>query len=122
MGLDAIVDSKLMTTEEVARLGGALAEANSVNGEIWRQVGFEQLALEQLEDAASSFQKSIESATEEMVQARTNRTVEYAWVLTKLGRNDQAAALLANLDGGLLLGANPGRYQSLQSELNKSPQ
>jgi tetratricopeptide (TPR) repeat protein len=98
-----------------------LAEVNSVNGEIWRQVGFEQLAREELEQAAESFQKSIESATEEMEQARSNRTVEYAWVLTKLGRNDDAAALLTNLDGSKLLGENPARFQTLQNDLKKSP-
>lgn len=119
MGLDAIKEAGLMTAEELATHGPALAEINPVDGEIWRQVGFEQLALGKLEDAAGSFAKAVETTTEALDQARSNRKVEYAWVLNRLGRGAEARAALEGVDAALLLAKNPGLYRELTQALEE---
>lgn len=119
MGLDAIVEAGFMTADEIAVHGPSLAEINPVDGEIWRQVAFEQLAREQLEAAALSFGKAVELTPGKLVQARSNRKVEYAWILNRLGRTEEARAALKDVESELLLAKNPGRYRELEQALRQ---
>ena len=115
MGLDAIKDAKILTGKEIAEYGPKLAEINSISGEIWRQVAKEQLELNQLEAAATSMKASLDGAKKDMKQAKSNRTVEYANILAKLGQADKVKKLLKDVNDSLLLGDNVHRYASLEA-------
>ena len=115
-GLDAIKEAGLMSGQELAEHAAALAEMGSVDGEIWRQLGKEHLELEQLEQAAECFQKALAGSTEEMDQAKTNRKIEYAFVLDQLERGEECKKLLEDIDGSLLLGDNIKRYSKLSTK------
>jgi hypothetical protein len=119
MGLDALCESGLISTEEIASVGTTLAEINSVNGEIWRQVGHEQLKQKKFAEAAESFRKAIAGAKEEMKQARSNRMVEYAFALQQSGKLEESKTQLNEVDSSQLLGDNIQRFTVLKSELDK---
>jgi tetratricopeptide (TPR) repeat protein len=121
MGLDAIKEAGLISSEEIATVGPALAAANDVYGEIWRQVAHEQLSLQQFEQAADCLQKAVDQAKPEMDQAIANRTVELAFALQQAGRIDQAKSKLEGLDSQLLLGDNVARFENLKKSLGQSP-
>ena len=116
MGLDAIIDAGVLTVEEVVKIGPELAKTESVFGEIWRQVALEQLELNQLEEAAVSMEASIKNATKKMKQAKSNRKVEYAFILSKLNRDDEAKKQLKEVNESQLLADNVGRYKNLTNK------
>ncbi len=118
MGLDAIKEAKLISSEEIANFGPTLAKTQSVNGEIWRQVAHEQIKLKQFEQAEVSLKAAVDACTKKMDQAKFNRLVEYAEVLVELGKEDLARKALESIDQDKLLAKNVGRYPKLKKKLS----
>ena len=114
-GLDAIKEAELLTAKQLTEHGHVLAELGSVDGEIWRQLGKEHLALQQFEKAAECFQKALNATTEEMEQAKENRKFEYAFVLDKLQRSDECQKLLKDINATLLFDENAKRFFELNA-------
>ncbi len=117
-GLEQLAKLRLLNDDDVLEMGPELAEQNSVNGEIWRQLAKRQLEASRLEEAAESFHKALEASTDDMEMAKLNRRVEYADALVKLDRNGEAAELLKEIDTNQLLGDNVQRYQQLKGVLD----
>ena len=113
MGLDAIVDSKLLSAAELAKIADQLAEIESVDGEIWRQVGKIQVKEKNLEAAKAAYEKALEATKESMEQARVNRTLEYAHVLYLMGEAEAAREKVKDLDQVQLFGDNPERLKEI---------
>ena len=118
-GLDAIKEAKLLTGAQIAEHGPAMAEFDSVGGEIWRQVGKELWAVEKFEKAADAFKEALDATKEDMKQAKQNRKVEYANALVKIKRDGEAKKLLADVESGLLLGDNVETYGKLKAQLDE---
>ena len=118
-GLDAIKEAKLLTGAQIAEHGPAMAEFDSVDGEIWRQVGKELWAVEKFEKAADAFKEALDATKEDMKQAKQNRKVEYANALVKIKRDGEAKKLLADVESGLLLGENVETYGKLKAQLDE---
>ena len=119
-GIERIVELKLLTDEQILEVGPTLAEINSVNGEIWRQVATRQLAADQIEQACESFRKALEQskANSNMKKANYNRQVEYANALVKKGDHEAAKKLLKKVQTGQLMNGNPKLYKQLKKTLN----
>lgn len=117
-GLQAIVAAELLTTEEVAVHGASFAEIESVDGEIWRQVAIAQVKQKLFEQAAESYKKSLEASKPELKQAKYNRSVEYADVLTKLSRDEEAKQLLEGIEVDQLLGDNIQTHAQLKAKFD----
>lgn len=115
-GLETIVSAKLLSDDEIAARGSELAEINPLNGEIWRQVGFQQLRVGDFESAAKSFKNALDASKESWDQVKSNRTVEYAFALKKLNRTKVVERLLVRVKKELLLGDNVERYNELQKD------
>ncbi|MEM7782694.1 MAG: hypothetical protein AAF623_05015 [Planctomycetota bacterium] len=116
-GLQAITESKLLTELQIADLGGELAEIESVDGEIWRQVAKAQVANQKLEKAVESMKAAVEATDKEQGQALMNRRVEFADILMSLDRKEEARQQLTDIDTSLLLGKNPLTYNRLTTKL-----
>lgn len=116
-GMEAIIEAKLLTRDELVKHGARFAEVESVNGEIWRQIAKAQQKAKQAEAAAESFKKAYEGGTEEMEQAKSNRAVEYANALLELDRNEEAKELLKDISEEQLLGDNISVYKGLREKL-----
>ena len=116
-GIEQLVELKLLSDEQVLEVGPALAESNSVNGEVWRQVAKRQFAAEKYEEASESFRKALEASKEDMTQAKSNRRTEYANALVKLNRNEEAKKQLEEVDEGQLLAGNVETFQLLKTKL-----
>jgi tetratricopeptide (TPR) repeat protein len=117
-GIEQLAELKLLSDAQILEVGPTLAELNSVNGEVWRQVAKRQFEAQQFEQAAESFRKALEGTTEEMKQASVNRRVEYANALVKIGQRDKAAEQLEEIESGQLLGDNPAIWEELKVTLD----
>lgn len=117
-GIEQLAKLKLLNDEQILEIGPKLAELNSVNGEIWRQVGKRQFAAEKFEEACVSFRSALEASKEDMEQAKSNRRTEYANALVKLNRNDDAKKQLEKVDAAQLLADNVDTYQQLKATLD----
>ncbi len=116
-GLDAIEATKLLSAEELMVVGPELARIDSIDGEIWRQIGHRQMQLEQWEAAEGSLQRAISESRRASTAGTANRQVELAWVLSKLGKADEAKQVLSELKSTDLYGENPQRLTQLKTEL-----
>jgi tetratricopeptide (TPR) repeat protein len=117
MGLDALLDANLIPRLELLELAPQLAEINSVDGEIWRQIGHYHLSLDQFPEAATVFQRSIESTPDNLKQALSNRRIELAFAFFKAGQFEKAKPLLKMVESEQLLEDNIARYSLLKREL-----
>jgi tetratricopeptide (TPR) repeat protein len=117
-GIEQLAELKLLSDAQILEVGPTLAELNSVNGEVWRQVAKRQFEAQQFEQAAESFRKALEGTTEEMKQASVNRRVEYANALVKIGQRGKAVEQLEEIESGQLLGDNPAIWEELKVTLD----
>ena len=119
-GIELIAHLKLLTDEQILEVGPTLAEIDSVNGEIWRQIATRQLAADQIEQACESFRKALEQskANPNMKKANSNRQVEYANALVKKGDHEVAKKLLKKVKTGQLMNGNPELFKQLKKTLN----
>ena len=116
-GLEAAIEAELLTEELFASRGNELAEINPVDGESWSQLGRQQLKLEQLEQAAVSFQQALTDSKKNMKKAIANRRVELADVLHQLGKTKEAKAKLKKVKENRLYGEYAEKYILLKAEL-----
>ena len=116
-GLDEIVEFELMTEDELLKNGHQIAEACSVHGEIWRQLGLLHAKKKQFEKAAGCYEKAIAQATKKMKMAKSNRALEYADVLHHLKRTEEAKKQLQSVDSTQLFEDNIKTYEKLKSVL-----
>ena len=117
MGLDAIKKAKLLSSEEILEIGADLAKQQPVDGEIWRQLAHEHMAVQQFDKTAEYMKAAIDASAKDMKQAKVNRQVEYAYALSEIGENEKAKAALKDVEDGELLGANVARYADLKEKL-----
>ena len=113
-GLERIRQIQMAGQKKLLKYGSELATINSVNGEIWLQLARMQVGAGKDADAAESFEKSIEEATDDMVKAKANRRVEYANTLVKLKRNEEARALIKDVASDELFDANKAILKTLE--------
>ena len=116
-GIEWLAGLGNFSAQEILELGPTLAEINSVNGEIWLQLARRQAKAGQNSEAAESFKKSIEDAKDDMKKAKFNRRVEYANVLVKLKRNEEAKKLIEGVPAKDLFKANKETLKKLQERL-----
>ncbi|MEL7498172.1 MAG: tetratricopeptide repeat protein [Planctomycetota bacterium] len=116
-GLDMIVKTKMLTSEEVAKYGAELAEIESVNGEIWRQVALAQKTAKDLEGSVASYQQAIKAAQPEMYQAVQNRSVEMAEILIELKKTDEAKQAIKDVEAKTMIGDNMERLKTVKTKL-----
>jgi tetratricopeptide (TPR) repeat protein len=114
MGLDAIEDAGLLSSEELLDFAPELARVDSVNGEIWRQIGHRHMAKQQWAAAAANLKRAVGNATRTMPDARANRQVEYAWSLHQAGETEEVKKLVPRIGSGELFGENPQRLEVLK--------
>lgn len=117
LGLDAIEDAKLLSADELMLIAPELARIDSVCGEIWRQIGHRQMTAEQWEAAESSMKRAVSDSLRSNAAGKANRQVELAWVLSKLGKTDEAKKVIGEMKSTELYGENPQRLTRLKAEL-----
>ena len=116
-GIEQFAQLGILTNKEILEVGPKLAKINSINGEIWLQLARRQAKAGENSEAAESYRKSIDDATEDMENAKFNRRVEYANALAKLKRNEEAKRLLEGIPVEQLFDANKTIFKTLEKTL-----
>ena len=116
-GLEGALEAGLLSEDLFASRGDELAEINPVDGESWSQLGRQQLKLDQLEQAAVSFEKALDGSKKKLKKAIATRKVELADVLFQLEKPEEAKAQLEKVNVKLLYGDFADKYDQLMSDL-----
>lgn len=117
--LFALVNYEFVTPEELLVLGPALAEIESWQGEVWRQLGLHCIERKSWEKAAIYFEQAIAAKVKSMESMPSVRRIEYAQALVELGKRDQAKQLFDSVDVHQLYPRSRRTYHLLRQRLRK---
>lgn len=117
----AIVASNLLSGAELLEHGGELAKAAPAGGLVWAMIADRQAQERKFEAAAESWRKAVDAAPQDDALRQTRWRMKQAAVLHKLKRDNEARAVLEELDRKRIDPQSRQQFDAQLEQLKSAP-